>query len=82
MAAIASALQNPKQSDITQIEINGRKAYRFTTSGFTGGYQLTYLQTVVVGSTVVVFVTTWTTSPNFDHQRSAMEELASDLTGL
>jgi hypothetical protein len=76
-------LTDPSPSNIVQVDVNGKKAYRYTVSGsIKTGIKVTYLTTVVEGLSEIVTLNTWTGSSNFESRRPALEALSTDLTGL
>lgn len=79
----ANRLTDPKQSEISQIEIGGRKALRFDVTGaLKSGLKLTYMMTIIEGSTEIAIVNTWTTAANFERQREALVLLTESVSGL
>jgi hypothetical protein len=83
MANQVNRLTDPKQSEISQIEINGKKVLRFTVAGaLKSGMKITYLLTVIEGESEIAILNGWTSTANFENQRSAIELLAMNVTGL
>jgi hypothetical protein len=82
-AVQASLLGDAQQSSMTVCEVNGNRAFRFTVTGRTeNGLMVTYLITVVEGAKEIAVLNTWTSAANFGGQRSVLESLAANLTGL
>lgn len=78
-----SRLLNPQSTEIVRSEINGHMALSFEVSGYVrGGLKITYLYTIIVGSKQLVAVNAWTKSIDFVQNKSKLEALASNLTGL
>lgn len=75
-------LKDPTASDIAQIEVNGRSAYRFSVSGSLNSVKLTYLITVIGGHDQIVVVTAWSGASNFARQRALIESLAASVSGI
>ncbi len=79
----ANRLTDPQQSEVSQIQIGGRKALRFDVTGaLKSGQKLTYMMTVIEGATEIGILNTWTTAANFERQKEAMGLLAENVTGL
>lgn len=82
-ANLANGLTDLQQSDTLQLEVNGKKAFRFTIAGAVkSGVKITYLMTIVEGGTEIAVLNAWTTTANFENQRAAIELLATNVTGL
>lgn len=82
-ASQVSRLLDVQQSEVSQIEIGGRKAFRFDVSGsLKTGQKFTYLMTIIEGTTEIAILNSWTTTPNFDQQREAMGRLSDSVVGL
>ncbi len=82
-AALIGSLADPVPSEITQIEINGRRAFRASVTGkVQTGQTITYIGTVIEGSEEVAVLLTWTFPANFDRQKDAMNELAERVVGF
>ena len=79
----ANRLTDPRQSEILQLEIAGRKALRFDVTGaLKNGEKYTYMMTVIEGSTEIAIVNTWTSAANFERQKEAIELLTENVGGL
>ncbi|MGZ3237648.1 MAG: hypothetical protein ACXU8A_09765 [Burkholderiaceae bacterium] len=78
-------LADTKSTDIAQITVAGRPAYRFEVSGnLKTGKKLaiTYLLTIIEGSDQIIIVNGWTGSSNFSQRRSDIEDLAARVNGI
>jgi hypothetical protein len=79
----ARNLKNPKQSEITRTEIDGRMAFRFEISGvLRNGVDVTYLNTLIVGEKQIAYINTWTKAVDYPQHKPTLESLASNLKGL
>ena len=81
----SSRLANPQQSEVSPIEIHGRKAFRFDVTGDlkTGPKMtLTYRTIVIEGSPDIAILNAWTTAANFERQKETIELLAENVSGL
>jgi hypothetical protein len=82
-ASQASRLADPQKSQVSQIQINGKKAFRFDVTGSVkSGQKLTYMMTIIEGETEIAVVNTWTTAANFERRQEVMSTLAQSVTGL
>ncbi len=77
-----SRLQDATASDVTTVNITGRKAYRFETNGKINGVRIAYVVTVVEGSTQLVIVSAWTSAANLSAQRLLLEGMAARVDGI
>ncbi|MGZ5818571.1 MAG: hypothetical protein ACXWJD_07475 [Burkholderiaceae bacterium] len=78
-------LADAKSTDIMQITVAGRPAYRFEVSGNlkTGRKSaISYMLTIIEGSDQIIIVNEWTGSANFSQRRSEMEDLATHVNGI
>lgn len=81
----ASRLDEPQESEIEQISINGVRAWRFEVAGKTKGTfgnKFTYLTTVLEGDKEVVVANAWTPTILFEKQKEALKQLAKNITGI
>jgi hypothetical protein len=83
-AAAASAIADGTRSGVVPVDVAGHPAYRFEVSGTLIGknYRATFCGYVVEGSTEIAYFSAWTTAENFDKQRDAFAQLATQVTGL
>lgn len=82
-ASQANRLTDPQQSDILQVEVNGKRAYRSTVAGaLASGVKITYLLTVIEGGTEIAVLNAWTSTANFQNQRATLDTLSDNVTGL
>jgi len=82
-AAQESRLKEATHSEIADISVNGRPAKQYQVTGVvTEGVRMTYIETWIFGQTEVVLVNAWTTAPNFDNQRAALQGLAERVSGI
>jgi|SRR5579871_5448032 len=82
-SGIESRLTDASHSDIADVTVNGRPAKQFQVTGISSdGPRLTYVTTFIFGQAQVVGVTAWTTAPNFDNQRAALQGLAERVSGI
>lgn len=77
-------LDDVKQSEISQLVINGLPAWRFevTGKGKTSKLTITYLLTVFEGDEEIVIVNTWTAATGFAQQKESLLKIVDSLTGL
>ena len=81
-ASQADRLIDPQLSDISEIEIGGKKALRCEVTGtLKSGQKLTYMITVIEGSTEIAIVNAFTSAANFERQKEAMSHLAENVKG-
>jgi hypothetical protein len=79
----ASRLVDPQQSEISQLEIQGRKAFRFDVTGtLKTGQKLTYMLTIIEGSAELALLTIWASPANFERQKESLAVLANNVVGL
>lgn len=76
-----SRLSDAQASKLSEIEVNGQPAYRFTVTGVINGIRITYLHTFVEGQSNIVDVNAWTSSSNFPTQQSTLTSLSTRVTG-
>jgi hypothetical protein len=70
-------------TNIEQLSINGRSAYRWQVTGTTKeGSRLTYLVTIIEGPTEIAALNTWTNSGNFEPQKARLSSLAELVSGF
>lgn len=70
-------------SDIVQLQLNGRNAFRFEVAGtLKTGARLKYMMTIIEGKDEIALLNTWASPTNFDQNRPLFEQLASMVTGL
>jgi hypothetical protein len=82
-AALIGSLTDAVPSDISQIEINGRRAFRASVTGkVKTGQTLTYLGTVIEGTKEIAVLLTWTFPANFDQRKDAMGQLSENVVGF
>ena len=81
-AVLASRLSDPIWSDVSEITINGRRAWRFSVKGKAGSLNAKYLGTILEGHDSVVFVNAWTSELNYEMQREHLESLAQRISGF
>lgn len=76
-------LANAKGTEIVNITVNGLDALRFEVTGnVPSGLAVTYAVTIIPGKEHIVYVNTWTTTPNFDPHRDELLSLATRVTGI
>ncbi|MBI3528275.1 MAG: hypothetical protein HY067_09925 [Betaproteobacteria bacterium] len=81
----ASRLDNSVQSEIMQLEVHGKHAFRFDVTGNLKGsnkMSITYRHTLMEGDKEVAHLSAWTSSTNFDKQKEAINSLSEDIDGL
>jgi len=79
----ANKLTDPQQSQVSELEVNGKKALRFDVTGsLKNGLKVTYMMTLIEGATEIAILNTWTAAANFEQQKEAMGLLAQNVTGL
>jgi hypothetical protein len=82
-AAQANNLADVRQSEVTQVEVNGKRGMRFDVTGaLKNGVKVTYQITLVEGTTDIGILSVWTTAAGYEQQRAAMEQLAVNISGL
>jgi hypothetical protein len=82
-AALLNSLTGAVLSEISQIDINGRRAFRASVTGkVKTGQSFTYLGTVIEGPKEIAVLLTWTFPGNFDQQKDAMGQLAENVVGF
>lgn len=82
-AALIGNLTDAVPSEISQVEINGRRAFRGTVTGkVKTGQTVTYLGTVIEGPQEIAVLLTWTFPANFGQQEDAMGQLAENVVGF
>lgn len=77
-----SAVTDPVHSEITTLEINGKKAHRFSVSGKAEGHHFTFLITLVEGDKGIVVLNTWTLAANFEQHRESLERIPQSFAGF
>ena len=82
-AALIGNLIDAVPSEISEIEINGRRAFRGSVAGkVKTGQTVTYLGTVIEGSKEIAVLLTWTFPANFEQQKAAMAQLSENVVGF
>ncbi|HEY8023050.1 MAG TPA: hypothetical protein VIF60_00690 [Burkholderiaceae bacterium] len=81
-SALANAIKDAHQSDITSLKIYGKPAWRYEVAGNTEGYAMTYLVTIVENAGTLNLVLIWTTSANYPTQREALINTSDNMAGL
>jgi hypothetical protein len=82
-AALINSLTDAVPSEISQIDVNGRRAFRASVTGkVKAGQTFTYLGTVIEGPKEIAVLLTWTFPANFDQQKDAMGQLAESVVGF
>lgn len=78
-----SRLSDAQQSEISQVKVNGKTAYRFEVTGtLRSGLKIAYLMTVIDGPTEIAVLNTWTSAANYERQKEAMERLSESVIGF
>jgi clan AA aspartic protease (TIGR02281 family) len=76
-------LTDEAASEISELWIGGRRAYRFTVTGKSdSGETVTVLHTYIGGSRAVAHVITWTAASKFENQKEAMAALSEYVVGF
>lgn len=78
-------LDDAKSTEITQVTVGGRPAYRFEVSGAlkTGKkLAITYSQTIIEGTEQIIIINGWTGTSNFPQRKSDIENLATQVKGI
>ena len=78
----ASRLTETTQSEITELRIKERKAFRFTVSGSVNNRKFMYQMTIVEGASEIAIVNAWASPGNFELQAEALSKLSELVTGL
>lgn len=70
-------------SEITQVSVKGRRAWRFWVSGvLKEGMSVKYMGTLIEGDRQVIYVTAWTSTQNFEDSRASMEMVSDSFADL
>jgi len=78
-----SRLTDALMSQVSQLQVNGRTAYRYEVTGkVRSGMKITYITTVIEGAKEIAVLNTWTAAANFELQKQSMERLAQNVEGL
>ena len=76
-------LGEAQSSEITQLQINGRTAFRFEVVGtLKSGGKMTYMLTIIEGKDEIALLNMWASPTNLEQNRSLFEQHASMVTGL
>jgi hypothetical protein len=78
----ADWLKDATFSEVTGLEIGGRKAARFRATGTYNNLKLTYVSTLIEGHDQIVFITAWTGATNAQQQMTMLESLAGTVSGI
>lgn len=82
-AALQSHLITPSASAVQSVEVAGKPAKRYTVSGsLRNGLAVTYLVTIIEGTTQLVMLNSWTSTANYAEQKAALEQLPTLVTGI
>lgn len=73
---------DPVIGQIWQNKINGHDAYHHEVSKTVNGIRLRYLDSVLVGTSEIAYVSTWVNDTNYARVKSDLETLAYRITGL
>ena len=79
LATSASVLVNPVSSAITEITVNGKRAFRYTVTGTTKGNYLSfsYMNTIIEGVNEVAFVSTFIPAAGLEENQTKLEAISS-----
>lgn len=70
-------------SEITQVSVKGRRAWKFWVSGvLKEGMSVKYMGTLIEGDRQVIYVTAWTSTQNFEDSRASMEMVSDSFADL
>jgi len=81
----AKQLDDPQQSEIERLTVNGVAAWRFETHGKTKnffGTRYTYLTTLLEGDKEIIFINAWTRTGNYENQKDELKRLAEGVSGI
>ena len=74
-------LGNATGSEIRSLVVEGKDALQYEVTGIAGGLSVSYLTTVVFAPQQIVYVATWTSTPNFETHKAELQSIASRVTG-
>lgn len=75
-----SKLIDSHESEIAQIDIQGKRAFRFDVTGtLKTGQKMTYMATIIEGSEEIAYLSTWTTATNYERQKESLSKIANDI---
>lgn len=78
-----SKVRNPEATEVVELQISGRRAWRYTVTGTVPQeMRITYLMTVIEGESEILVLNSWTSTPNFALIEDALSGLASSVAGL
>lgn len=82
----SKSLDDPQQSEIEKMTINGMKAWRFETKGKLRnlfGTRYSYLTTIIEAEQEVVFINAWTYTSRYENAgKEELKKLALSVTGI
>jgi len=81
----ASILDDPEQTKIEELKINGIRALRYETKGKLKnlfGTRYSYLETIMEGDNEIILIESWATTSKFEKHKDAIEQLAFGISGL
>lgn len=75
-------LKDATSSEVSQVKIGGRQAYRYTVTGTLNKLRITYVTTVIEGHDQIIIVDAWTGVTNAEQQKTLLEGIASTVSGI
>ncbi len=82
-ARVAGSLTAAVASEIAQVDIGGRHAFRFAVTGQANtGQSFTYLVTVIEGAKDIAVLNTWTFAANYEQRKDELGRLSESVVGL
>jgi hypothetical protein len=81
-AGQADKLKDATFTDVSRLEVGGRKAARYSATGTYNNVKVTYVVTLIEGREQIVIVSAWAGATNAQQQMSVLEGLADSVSGV
>jgi hypothetical protein len=81
-ASQVDRLKDATFTEVSQVDVAGRPAARYSATGMYSNLKITYVTTIVDGTSELVIVNAWTGATNAQRQMSVLESLAGTVSGI
>jgi uncharacterized membrane protein len=81
-ASQVDRLKDATFTEVTQVDVAGRPAARYSVTGMYSNLKITYVTSIVDGTSELVIVNAWTGATNAQRQMNVLESLAGTVSGI